>query len=143
MTVSRARRKAMTYTCVWAGSLILGLLCMIPFVRAHLSGIPTTAKVEKCRLVDSDGAAPGDSDRVCTGSWEIAGQHRSGEVTGLGVPNHEGGTVQARVIGDTAFAETTWGGLLFGFALVGGGLGIVLHVGLWFTFRKCERESSR
>jgi hypothetical protein len=141
VTVSRARGKAITYTCVWVGSLILGLLCMIPFARAHSSGIPTTAKVEKCRLVDSDGAAPGDSDLICTGSWEIAGQQRTGEITGLGVRNHEGGTVQARVIGDTAFVETTRGGLLFAFALVGGGVGIVLHVGLWFTFRKHERES--
>jgi hypothetical protein len=45
------------------------------------------------------------------------------------------------VIGDAAFAETTLGGLVLGFAIVGGGLGIVLHVGLWFTFRKLERES--
>jgi hypothetical protein len=141
MAVSGARSKAITYTCVWVGSLIVGLLCTIPFARAHSSGIPTTATVEECRLVDSDGAAPGDSDLTCFGSWEIAGQQRSGEVTGLGVRDHEGGTVQARVIGDTAFVETTWGGLLFAFALVGGGLGIVLHVGLWFTFRKRERES--
>jgi hypothetical protein len=141
MAVSGARSKAITYTCVWVGSLIVGLLCTIPFARAHSSGIPTTAKVAECRLVDSDGAAPGDSDLICFGSWEIAGQQGSGEVTGLGVRNHEGGTVEARVIGDTAFVETTWGGLLFAFALVGGGLGIVLHVGLWFTFRKRERES--
>jgi hypothetical protein len=141
MAVSRARSKAITYTCVWAGSLIVGLLIMIPFARAHLSGIPTTAKVEECRLVESDGWAPERSDLVCTGSWEIAGQQRSGEVTGLGVRNHEGGTIQARVIGDTAFAETTLGGLLLGLAIVGGGVGIVLHVGLWFTFRKLERES--
>jgi hypothetical protein len=141
MAVSRARSKAIAYTSVWAGSLILGLLCTIPFARAHWSGIPTSANVEECRLVDSDGWTPGDSDLVCTGTWEIAGQQHSGEVTGLGVVNHEGGTIQARVIGDTAFTETTPGGLLLGFAILGGGLGIVLHVCLWFTFRKLERES--
>ncbi|MGP3959280.1 hypothetical protein ACTWPT_25055 [Nonomuraea sp. 3N208] len=141
MAFSRARTKAITYTRVWGGSLILGLICMIPFARAHSSGIPTTAKVEDCRLVDSDGAGPGDSDPVCTGSWEVDGQQRSGEVTGLGVSDHEGSTVRARVVGDTAYVETTRASLLVGFALVGGGVGIVLHVGVWFTFRKHEKES--
>ncbi|MEO3925021.1 hypothetical protein ABGB07_14315 [Micromonosporaceae bacterium B7E4] len=141
MTFSRTRTKAITYACVWVGSLILGLICMIPFARAHSSGIPTTAKVEECRLVDSDGAAPGDADPVCTGSWNVDGQQRSGEVTGLGVSGHEGSTVRARVVGDTAYLETTRVNLLVGFALIGGGLGIVLHVGLWFTFRKHEKES--
>jgi hypothetical protein len=141
MTVSRARTKAITYTCVWAGSLILGLIFTIPYARAQSSGIPTTVKVEECRLVDDDGAAPGDSDRMCTGSWEVNGQQRSGEVTGLGVYGHEGGTVRARVVGDTAYVETRRVGLLAVFALIGGGLGVVLQLGVWFTFRKHERES--
>jgi hypothetical protein len=141
MTVSRARTKAITYICVWGGSLILGLIFTIPYARAQSSGIPTTVKVEECRLADNDGAAPGDSDPICTGSWEIDGQQRSGEVTGLGVNGHEGGTVRARVVGDTAYAETTRAGLLFVFALIGGGVGVVLHLGVWFTFRKHERES--
>ncbi|MEN3608686.1 hypothetical protein AAH979_03985 [Plantactinospora sp. ZYX-F-223] len=139
MTFSRARTKAITYTCVWGGSLVLGLIFTIPYARAQSSGIPTTAKVEECRLVD--GAAPGNSDLVCTGSWAVDGRQRSGEVTGLGVVNHEGSTVRARVVGDTAYVETTWVGPLVALALIGGGLGIVLHLGLWFTFRKHERES--
>jgi hypothetical protein len=138
---SRARTEAITYACVWVGSLIIGLLCTMPYARAHSSGIPTTANVEMCRLVDRDGALPGRSDQVCTGSWEIAGQQRSGEVTGLGVVNREGESIRVLVVGDTAYAETTPGGLLFVFALVGGGVGIVLHGGLWFTFRKRARES--
>jgi hypothetical protein len=141
MISSLTRIKVITYACVWGGSLILGLIFTIPYARAQSSGIPTTVKVEDCRLVDEDGAAPGDSDQVCTGSWEVDGQRRSGEVTGLGVNNHEGGSVRARVVGDTAYVETTRAGLLVGFALIAGGVGIVLHLGLWFTFRKHERES--
>jgi hypothetical protein len=73
VVTSRARTEVITYTCVWVGSLIIGLLCTMPYARAHSSGIPTTANVEMCRLVDRDGALPGRSDQVCTGSWEIAG----------------------------------------------------------------------
>ncbi|MFI0354312.1 hypothetical protein [Actinomadura sp. 9N407] len=141
MSSPRARTKAITYVCLWGGSLILGLIFTIPYARAQSSGIPTTATVGECRLVDENGAAPGSSGRVCTGSWEIDGRQRSGEVTGLGVSDHEGGTVRVRVVGETAYVETTRVGPLVVFALTGGGLGVVLHIGIWFTFRKHERES--